>query len=263
MATSFSFVDDLLRDYFHYRNFTSTTRSFDNELSKLPFEHYRADQIIEQLTLDIHQFELNSLIDYWTQIEQHLLSTLKINPSQLLSVSTKIRHYLYKCYLIHAVQSARTDKVNEFFEKLNKNLQQSNEWTKEWFALPFISNPEDNVTFRVYFSKQWNEVFWISVQNFLSMAFFHMTPSKIGSVDEKNSSPTSIKEQTQSSAPTIISKLRQKFLPDTKSTDSNSTSSVSNTSQSIFVEPYQESTIGNQIFLTKDESSRSKSTTIS
>ncbi|UJR22257.1 hypothetical protein I4U23_025318 [Adineta vaga] len=256
MATSFSFIDDLLRDYFHYRNLTFTTRTFDNELSKLPFEHYRADQIIEKLTLDIHQFELNSLIDYWTQIEQRLLSTLTINPSQLLNVSTKIRHYLYKCYLIQAVQSSRTDKINEFFEKLIKILQQSNEWPKEWFTLPFIPNPEENATFRVYFSKQWNELFWISLQNFLSTAFFHMTPSKISSIEEK-------KEQKPSTNETIISKLRNKFLPDTKSTDNNYRSALSNTSQSIFVEPYQESTIGNQIFLSVDEPKRSKSTTIS
>jgi hypothetical protein len=172
MATSFPLIDDLIRDYFQYRNLTSTSRIFDNEILKLPLEQYRADHIIEQLTLSIHQFDINTLIDYWTQIEQRLLSTLTIDSQRLINIFTKIRNNLYRCYLIHAIQSSKTEKINEFFDRLLKTLQQSNEWTKEWFALPFIKNPEENLTFQIYFSKQWNELFWISLQNFLSMAFY-------------------------------------------------------------------------------------------
>jgi hypothetical protein len=172
MSISFTFIDDLIRDYFQYRNLAYTSRLFENEISKLPLGQYRADHIIEQLTLYIHQFDINNLIDYWTQIEQRLLSTLGIHSQQLINVFTKIRINLYRCYLIHAVQSSKMDKINEFFERLTKVLQQSNEWTKEWFALPFIKNPEENITFQIYFSKQWNELFWISLQNFLSTAFY-------------------------------------------------------------------------------------------
>jgi len=172
MSISFTFIDDIIRDYFQYRNLTFTSRLFDNEISKLPLGQYRADRIIEQLTLYIHQFDINNLIDYWTQIEQRLLSTLEISSQQLLNVFTKIRMNLYRCYLIHAVQSSKMDKINEFFERLTKILQQSNEWTKDWFALPFIKNPEENLIFQIYFSKQWNELFWISLQNFLSKAFY-------------------------------------------------------------------------------------------
>jgi hypothetical protein len=172
MAVSFTFIDDLLRDYFQYRNVTTSSRLFDHEISKLPLEQYRADRIIEQLTVSIHQFDINNLIDYWTQIEQRLLSTLGIPSQRLVNVFTKIRINLYRCYLIHAVQSSKMEKINEFFDRLTKVLQQSNEWTKEWFALPFIKNPEENIIFQVYFSKQWNELFWISLQNFLSTAFY-------------------------------------------------------------------------------------------
>lgn len=171
MAISFTFIDDLLRDYFQYRNCLSTSRVFDQEISKLPLERYRADEIIEQLTVNIHQFDLTNLIDYWTQIEQRLLSVLGIQSPRVLSVFTKIRLNLYRSYLIHAVQSSRMDKITEFYDRLGKILQQSNEWSKEWFALPFIPNPEENITFQIYFSKQWNELFWISLQNFLSTAF--------------------------------------------------------------------------------------------
>jgi hypothetical protein len=172
MSTSFTFIDNLIRDYFQYRCLTTTSRLFDNELSKLPLGQYRADRIIERLTVSIHQFDINNLIDYWAQIEQHLLSTFTIDSQRLINVFTKIRLNLYRCYLIHAVQSTKMDKINEFFERLTKVLQQSNAWTKEWFALPFIKNPEEHLTFKVYFSKQWNELFWTSLQNFLAIAFY-------------------------------------------------------------------------------------------
>ncbi|CAF3230865.1 unnamed protein product [Rotaria socialis] len=253
MATSFTCINDLIREYFQYRNLTSTSRTFDNELSKLPFVQYRADLIIERLTIHIHQFEINNLIDYWTQIEQHLLSTLVIESQRLIDVFKKIRINLYRCYLMHAVQSSKMDKINEFFERLTKFLQQTNEWTKEWFTLPFIKNPEENSIFQVYFSKQWNELFWTSLQNFLSLAFYHMSQPLMCSMDEDNSqtftdlinlqstipkplilsssnmNPSKISfaetfedeqlsmtEQFPQSNVTIFSKLRSKFMPTMK-----------------------------------------------
>ncbi|CAF3644123.1 unnamed protein product [Adineta steineri] len=260
MATSFTIIDDLVRDYFQYRNLSSTSRTFDNELIKLPIEQYRADHIIEQLTLNIHQFDLTTLIDYWTQIEQRLLSNLTIDSQKLINIFTKIRTNLYRCYLIHAIQSSKTDKINEFFDRLIKTLQQSNDWSKEWFTLPFIKNPKENPVFQVYFSKQWSELFWASLQNFLSIAFFHMIPSKIGSIKEQTDLSISSPELT------IISKLRNKFLPNQIVSSNSELPSFSTPSESIFVQPVQESTIGNQIFLSTDDSSSSqisiKSTTI-
>ncbi|CAF2646133.1 unnamed protein product [Rotaria sp. Silwood2] len=187
MASSFSFIDDLIRDYLNYRGLTSTLRTFENEITKIPIGQFRADRITEQLTLYINQFDINNLIDYWTQIEQRLLSTLIIRSQQQTNVLTKIRTNLYRCYLIHAIQSSKMDKIHEFFDRLAKNLQQSNEWTKDWFALPFIKNPEENPIFQLYFSKQWNDLFWISLQNFLSTAFYHMIPPKICSMEENTS----------------------------------------------------------------------------
>ena len=172
MTSSFSFIDELIRDYLTYRGLTNTLRAFDNEISKNPIGQFRADRITEQLALYIHQFDINNLIDYWNQIEQRFLSTSTIRSQQQAHILTKIRTNLYRCYLIHAIQSSKTDKIHEFFDRLAKILQQSNEWTKDWFALPFMKNPEENSAFQLYFSKQWNELFWISLQNFLSIAFY-------------------------------------------------------------------------------------------
>ena len=172
MSISFQFIDDFIRDYFQYRNLILTSRVFDNEITKLPVGEYRADRIIEQLTIYIQQFDLNNLIDYWIHIEQCLLLKLDINSKQLINIFGKIRLNLYRFYLINAVEKSKIDKINEFYERLNKTLQQSNEWTKDWYALPFIKNPQENFLFKIYFSKQWYELFWNSLQNFLSLAFY-------------------------------------------------------------------------------------------
>mgnify|MGYP001027672908 CR=1 FL=1 len=210
MAISFGFLDDFVRDYFQYRNLTSTSRSFENELTKIPIERYRADEIIEQITVYIHQFEITSLLDYWSQIEQILLANLNVRSHELISIFSKIRLNFYRCYLIHAVQSNKLDKINEFYERLYKVLQQTAEWTKEWFALPFIQNPEENITFQIYFSKQWNELFWISLQNFLAAAFYNVHLPIISTVETEDDQGSESIDDLPTS--TLLSKLRAKYL---------------------------------------------------
>ncbi|CAF1103382.1 unnamed protein product [Rotaria sp. Silwood1] len=293
MAISFTFINDIIRDYFQYRNLISTSRIFDNELSKLSLEQYRADHIIKQLTFYIYQFDINNLIDYWTQIEQQLLSTLTINIEQIMNIFIKIRINLYRCYLIHAIKLSKIDKINEFFERLIKFLQQTNEWTKEWFILPYINNPDNNSLFQIYFSKQWNELFWISLQNFLSLALYNMTQPKICSIEEDDNSQSfgnliclqstttkplilsttninsskiqstgifvneqlSSTEQCNQSNLTIISKLRNKSLSSIKQNQITTTSqrSLSTGSKSFFIEPLKESTIENSILSLRDD----------
>ena len=172
MTNSFTLINDIIRDYFQYRCLISISRTFDHELLKLPFEQSRSDYIIERLTVYIHQYDINNLIDYWTQIEQQLLLTLLVDSQQLKNIFTKIRINLYRCYLIHAIQSSKIGKIKEFYDCLTKYFQQINQWTKEWFALPFLQNPEENLLFQVYFSKQWTNLFWTSLQNFLTLAFY-------------------------------------------------------------------------------------------
>ena len=166
MATSLTLIDDLIDDYLQYRNLTATSRTFHQELPKSSLSQIRADRLIEQLTLLIQQFDLTNLHDYWTQIEQRLFSTTSS------SSLTKIRFHLYRCYLIHAVQSSRMEKITEFYDRFGKLLQTSSDWPKEWFALPFLPNPENDRDFQMYFSKQWSELFWKSLQNILAVAIF-------------------------------------------------------------------------------------------
>jgi hypothetical protein len=61
-------------------------------------------------------------------------------------------------------------------------------------------------------------------------------------------------EQPRQSNPTIISKFRNNFLPNTRQSISRSkTPSTSTVSKPVFFLPSQESTTGNQILLSTDE----------
>lgn len=96
---------------------------------------------------------------------------------------------LLKFYLIHALTNNRSDKVNEFLTKMTNDLQMQNEW-KDWFSkliyfvilliyfnpffvlvLPYLKNIEENPLFAIYFTKQWQDSFFISLHNFLSIVY--------------------------------------------------------------------------------------------
>nr|CAH7757087.1 unnamed protein product [Callosobruchus chinensis] len=76
-------------------------------------------------------------------------------------------------YLINAVANSKTEKVMEFFVKLTPDLQNQTEW-KDWFVLPYIKNPEENPTFSLHFTKQWQDTLLVSLHNFLASIFQYM-----------------------------------------------------------------------------------------
>jgi len=100
------------------------------------------------------------------------------------SLTRKYELFLLRYYLIHAVQSSKTDKAIEFFENYAYKLQSQNEW-KEWYCLPFLKNPEDNPTFSVYFSKNWIDTFVTSLQNFLNIIFQSIQYPRLMNCDEE------------------------------------------------------------------------------
>ncbi|XP_041369191.1 WD repeat-containing protein 91-like isoform X2 [Gigantopelta aegis] len=85
----------------------------------------------------------------------------------MLSVR-KLEVSLLKMYVVNAQQMNRPDKVTEFFEKMTPELHSQPEF-REWFTFPFLSSPQENATFAMYFSKQWQDTLTLSLHNFLSV----------------------------------------------------------------------------------------------
>ncbi|XP_041476366.1 WD repeat-containing protein 91-like [Lytechinus variegatus] len=170
MSESVQRMDELIRDYLLYRGLTNSLKSFDAELKNDKDKGFRADKILEQLLGFISTFDLLGLKNYWEHLERRIFSHLEYTHAHNVN---KLRISILRLYVVNAIQSNRTDKVTEFFEKLIPEIQSQTEW-KEWFVLPYLRNPEQSPSFSLYFSKQWEETLKISLHNFLSIIFQSM-----------------------------------------------------------------------------------------
>ncbi|CAH1112573.1 unnamed protein product [Psylliodes chrysocephalus] len=188
------FLDELIREYLLYRGFGATLKAFDSELKSDKLKSFRVDKIIDQFMLSINTYDLNSLRELWSHLNRHMFSKLE---SSFLPSVRKLENAVLKMYLINTVVTSKPERMNEFFVKMTPELQNQSEW-KDWFVLPYVKNPEDNPTFSLHFTKQWQDTLLLSVHNFLATIIQYMpTPTlmhyeedanKINKLEERNES---------------------------------------------------------------------------
>lgn len=167
------------------------------------------NKIVEQLVSFVSLYDLQGIRDYWSYLRKRFFS--RLDNAHYLKAQ-KLEKCLYRFYLVNAVQTAKSEKVTEFFEKMASDLQNQSDW-KEWFGneiqtilsqllcknvvsrikhyitysvtvtftngnifsvLPFLKNPEQNPSLEMYFSQQWQETFPLSLYNFLNAIFQSM-----------------------------------------------------------------------------------------
>ncbi|KAK6492910.1 WD repeat-containing protein 91-like [Huso huso] len=167
MGSAVERTDELVREYLIFRGFTSSLRHLDVEIKADKEKGFRVDKIIEQLQQFIQSYDLPGLRDYWGYLDRRLFSRLE---DIYRPTVNKLRTSLYRYYLVYTVQTARSEKTQEFFQKQAQELQGQTEW-RDWFVLPFIPSPELNSIFAPYFSRQWADTFLVSLHNFLSVLF--------------------------------------------------------------------------------------------
>jgi len=188
------YLDEIIREYFLFRGFGSTVKSFDADLKADKEKSFRVDKIIDQLMIFINTYDLNALRDLWFHLENHMFSKLE---THFTSGVKKLENAVLKFYLINCVVTNKPEKITEFFLKMTPELQNQQEW-KDWFMLPYVKNPEDNPGFSLHFTKQWQDSLLVSLHNFLASIFQYMpTPvlihyeedaNKIRMLEEKNES---------------------------------------------------------------------------
>ncbi|XP_074643706.1 WD repeat-containing protein 91-like [Tubulanus polymorphus] len=170
MASAVPNLDEMVKEYILFRGFHTSLKNYDVELKNDKDKGFKAEKIIELIHSYVVNSDLVPLKEYWIYLDTRLFSRLEYIHS---SSVRKLEVSLYRWYLVTAVSANRLEKVNEFFEKMAPEIQNQSEW-KEWFALPFIKNPEDNATFAMYFTKQWQDTFLLSLHNFLSVVYQSM-----------------------------------------------------------------------------------------
>jgi hypothetical protein len=165
--TSVQYMDELVREYLLFRGFNSTLKAFDYDVKQDKDRCFKADKITDQLLSYVYSYDLNGLLEYWSYLEQRFFNriTLKLSTNSSTALARKYELFLLRFYLVHAIQTSKTDKAFELFENYCVKLQSQNEW-REWYCLPFLKNPEENPIFSIYFSKV------ILVFHFIEMFFF-------------------------------------------------------------------------------------------
>ncbi|XP_076842471.1 WD repeat-containing protein 91 [Brachyhypopomus gauderio] len=186
-------TDELVREYLVHRGYTSALRSLDADIKADKGKGFRVDKIIEQLQQFIQCYDLSGLKDYWTYLDRSLFSRLE---DVYKPTVNKLKTSLLRSYLVHTVQTRNTEKTQEFFQKQAVELQAQPEW-RDWFALPFISAPEQNPTFCSYFSRQWADTFLVSLHNFLAVLFQCMPQPALLSFDAEVQRGSSLQEENE------------------------------------------------------------------
>ncbi|RZF32900.1 hypothetical protein LSTR_LSTR004291 [Laodelphax striatellus] len=175
------YADELIREYFIFRGFSNTLKTFDAELKLDKDKSFRVDKIVDQLMQFILAYDLTSLRELWSHLDSKVFSKLE---HEFSSAVRKLESALLKLYLINAVSNGKMDKVNEFFTKMTAELQGQPEW-KEWFMLPFFKNAEESPTFAVHFTRSWQDTLLVSLHNFLSIVFQMMPLPVLVSYEEE------------------------------------------------------------------------------
>ncbi|XP_060570852.1 WD repeat-containing protein 91-like [Ruditapes philippinarum] len=165
MATAVGRVDEFVKDYLIYRGLSTTLKTLEIELRNEKEKGFRVDKIVEQLQNYVSSYDLPNLRDYWNFLNSRLFARLE---QRYMSSVRKLEVGLLKYYLVNASQNNKQDKILEFFDRMTEILQSQVEF-KEWFAFPFVRNPRENSHFTMYFTVQWQETFFLSLHNFLSV----------------------------------------------------------------------------------------------
>nr|SVE76413.1 EOG090X0719 [Daphnia longispina] len=184
-------MDELVKEYLLFRGFTTTVRALDSEVKSEKDKAFRPDKIVEQFIHYINLYDLNGLKDYWNHFDQSVFERLDQNFTPAIK---KMENSLLRMYLINACTNSKQEKVQEFFEKLGSDLQHQLEW-KDWFALPFVKNPEENPTFMVYFTRQWQDTMLISLHNLLAVSFQCLPQPKLTTYNEEASRITRLQAE--------------------------------------------------------------------
>ncbi|KAK4875337.1 hypothetical protein RN001_011759 [Aquatica leii] len=188
------FLDELIREYLVHRGFSTTVKAFDIDLKSDKEKSFRVDKIVDQLVQFVNSYDLISLRELWGHLDTHMFTKLE---SHFVPAIKKLENAILKLYLVNLIVNNKSDKVSEFFMKMTAELHMQNEW-KDWFMLPYIKNPEENPTFSLHFTRQWQDTLLVSLHNFLASIFQYMpTPAlmhfeedatKIRKLEERNES---------------------------------------------------------------------------
>mmetsp|Transcript_133178 Transcript_133178/g.230933 ORF Transcript_133178/g.230933 Transcript_133178/m.230933 type:complete len:631 (-) Transcript_133178:499-2391(-) len=207
-TADFQKADELVREYLIFRGFLKTLNVFGIERKNDKVKGVQPDRIVEQFQSYITNFDPLNLIDLWKYMEAQFFSRLD---ARFVKTARKLEQSLKRLYVVNCVQTGNFGKCKEFFEIFAEELSADDEW-RSWFMLPFLRNTELPPEFEPYFQKQWQEIFIVSIHNFISMVLANVPLPQIVQFDKlkrENASLLSTTEAQQRELYSLHNSLNQ------------------------------------------------------
>ncbi|WJX20666.1 hypothetical protein P8452_10192 [Trifolium repens] len=158
------YAEELVREFLVFRGFTNTLEAYETELRTDVGKGFQVDKILDLIfSLYIPKFQIDKLIALLGFFKHYISSS---SETTLVSTFSKLEASVLRFYVVHALQSNRRDKVVEFFTVHGPDLLQSSQddWT-QWFAIPYVKNPQLDPEFRIFFSKEWYQALHLSISS--------------------------------------------------------------------------------------------------
>ena len=191
MAASTPYIDSLVKEYLLFRGFTATLRAFDAELKLEKEKGFRVDRIVDQLSSFVNSHDLNGLLDLWRHLDSRIFTRLETSRAPAVR---KLENSLLKLYAVTCVSTKQSEKLKEFFERIATDVHGQSEW-KDWFALPWLKDPQDNPAFSLYFTRQWQDTLMLSLHNFLALVFQAMPQPRLADMKKSAARQQAMREE--------------------------------------------------------------------
>ncbi|KAJ1963104.1 hypothetical protein IWQ62_003318 [Dispira parvispora] len=167
---SVQYVDELIREYLVFRGFTTTLRAFETDVRTDKDEGFRPDKVSQHLLDLANKLDFHGVLTYWRYLDLRFFSRLEER------YTTSVRHIeqeLVKYCITQALNGKDKGKINECLDTYAESMVDNSHWAR-WFTLPYLTNPQTNPYFQVYFTAQWQASFRLSLHNLLDSVFRHM-----------------------------------------------------------------------------------------
>ena len=126
------YAEELVREFLVFRGFTNTLQAFEGELCTDIGKGFQVDKILDLIfSVYIPKFQAEKLVCLLSFFKQCFSSS---SETVLIATLSKLEVSILRYYIVHAIQSGRTERVIEFFG-MNGNdlLQRGQDWTP-WFG---------------------------------------------------------------------------------------------------------------------------------
>ncbi|GMT07267.1 hypothetical protein PENTCL1PPCAC_29441, partial [Pristionchus entomophagus] len=145
------------------------------------------DRIVSELLDLVDNLKWAEFRAKWESLNEQIFACLTSDQSALAS---ELEIDLQKLYLIRCISKGEKKRCLAFFTEMSAFIEDNKAWN-DWLCLPYVAEPRDLEPFKRYFSKQWREVFALSLHNFFNVILNSRSRSLLSLLAERRTEQNS------------------------------------------------------------------------